>query len=291
MLMEFGVATSVRIVWVVPTTVLILGCTGFNPEFDSAGAGGSGGEAVAVQGCGEPPDEYTVALYSFEDLSDGAMFDSTEAHSGRFVGGTPPSVPGPPGCGNAFEVSEPKYGLVDDSPAFDLEEGSVEVWLRAPSQFRRRRLGVVSRDAQDQDFPGHFSLYVASVAEDEGDDAEFVQGHVVVRLQTEDITIAHCSEEPLSPGGWAHIGVNFGPGGLELYVDGDRQRREGFVDLDVFDVPCGGRIRTGIDGNDNPWVLGARSERSDEGQAEPVEHWLEGAAIDEFRISRARRDF
>jgi hypothetical protein len=60
--------------------------------------------------------------------------------------------------------------------------------------------------------------------------------------------------------------------------------------VDSKEEVCGESSTGGIQGNENPWLLGAAATSSEEGRATPAHRQLAGA-IDSLRISDARRDF
>jgi hypothetical protein len=211
------------------------------------GDGATGDGAVAARCPG--PDSDVVALFSFDDGAGPTFADETGAHQAEVVSGSVSIVAGPDGCGNA--VAFPAAGeeaviVVPDSPAFQLAAGSVDLWVRAGSVAGRQ--GLASRDADGASLPGHFKI-------------DLEEGYVVVRLQQDNASYFLCSDAPLLAGSWVHIGVNFGPPGAELWVDGVRATR----DEPVEQIPCGDLLTTGIDGNQNPWSLGAANSRSAEG--------------------------
>ena len=79
--------------------------------------------------------------------------------------------------------------------------------------------------------------------------------------------------------------MNFGPQGLNLYIDGELD--ENIMTLDTIECSRGG-FSGGLDGNDNPWVFGVNSWFSVPGSAVPVDSPFDGA-IDDVRISMTRR--
>ena len=83
--------------------------------------------------------------------------------------------------------------------------------------------------------------------------------------------------EPLAIGRWSHFGVNFGPPGLELWVNG---RAVGFSSY-----------ANGLRGNQNPWTVGVSNDSSVEGTGQPLWKPLRDADIDHLRISNRRLDF
>jgi len=229
--------------------------------------------------CASAPDPDTVALLTFEG-SGNTVSDATGKHPGAVVGSGVARVPGQAGCGKAvaFPNAITDYVTIPDSPDWDLTQGSVDFWVRidtpSPAGFR----GIVSRDANQQALPGHFTVF------------QLCDGGLAVRLQKDlNDRDVRCST-PVSLGVWHHVGVNFGPGGLALYIDGVEATRSETLKSCTFQLQCGTSGDQGLAGNDNPWVLGASSSGSVEGQATPVVYPFDGA-IDSFRVSSVRRAF
>ena len=88
-----------------------------------------------------------------------------------------------------------------------------------------------------------------------------------------------CSK-PLREGRSYHIGLNFGRGGLQLYVDGQRADESGNAVLSggaTFKCSTDERgLELGIDGNDEPWSIGALAVRGEPGVVGPTEGPLGG---------------
>lgn len=58
-------------------------------------------------------------------------------------------------------------------------------------------------------------------------------------------------------------------------------------------ISAGQTSLNGVDGNDNPWLNGADGGQSPEGGGSPEEvlDWFRTGAIDQFRVSKVRRDY
>lgn len=233
-------------------------------------SGADAGEAASA--CAVVDDD-TVALYSFDDAGD-ISHDLAGTHDGELPNGAPNVVDGP--CGSAVEFPDSLYVRVDDSPDWDLNVGSIELWLRGVDDSSDR--GIISRDASGTGLPGHFELIL--------DHDE----RVLARLQVQGATHFLCSE-PITVDAWTHIGVNFGAPGFELFVGGELATYDGTAGYDSKTIQCGSTASDGIEGNDNPWVFGASIAESSEPSGIPVNRYLAGGAIDNVRISRVRRDF
>jgi hypothetical protein len=155
---------------------------------------------------------------------------------------------------------------VPDAPAFQLPQGSLDFWVRVDEAGSGLR-GILSRDSTGLD-DGHLAVLLTSSNE------------LRVRLQLESRQAFRCMPIP-GVGVWFHVGINFGPPDLEVFVDGRDVRLAG--------GPCANSMETGIAGNTNRWVFGADNTQTGAG-GEQVDDHFEGA-LDEIRLSRVRRDF
>jgi len=265
---------------------------GLDARPDDGGEDASGADSGPPMPCDPRTTADTVALYTFDaDEGTGTVADVTGTHDGVLIGGSPGWVDGPPGCGPAIaflEGVEPKtYVEIPDSPDWDLAEGSISLWVRyddtLPSPEMDRSPAILSRDASHSDLSGHLSLLLA------------LDGRLAMRLQSISGTGAiRCTEDPMPTNRWVHIGINLGPPRVELWMDGEPADRTDPVSVDmtgVLDLPCGDDEVLGIDGNDNPWVLGTGQYGSMEGVANNTWETLAPGAMDHLRIESVRRDF
>ncbi|MBN1656638.1 MAG: LamG domain-containing protein [Deltaproteobacteria bacterium] len=210
----------------------------------------------------------TLAIYCFEDNDqpNDIVVDSTGQHDGKIIGTKTRVVRGPTCCGMARFFSESNsasYIEIPDSHDWDLDKGSISFWVRINACFiAGQSQGLISRASADRDEDGHLGLLLLS----ECNWAAFAA------VDGEAIEVR--ADRSLTPGKWSHININFGPPGLELYLDGR------LVAEDTF--------RSGMEGSRNPWVIGADTREAKPGTASPPVHFLTGAAIDLLRISSAR---
>lgn len=178
-----------------------------------------------------------------------------------------------PGC-NA------SYLQIEDDDEWDQVK-SIDFWLSF-SEFWGHR-GLLSRDARNTMSAGHFTIWVTN------------ERRIVVRHERSSIqSKIFCSSSILEYGEWIHVGINLGLGGFELWISGVLQDGVGSVGIGGISGECntdGSEWTHGIGGNENPWVIGASLVRSDEGSAEPREHYARALAIDELRMGRERRDY
>jgi hypothetical protein len=239
----------------------------------------TGRPTVEVLDCDDPLDPWTVGLYRMEDVAQETFSDSVGSLDGIFVGATPTTVDGPPGCGQALSIVGAMFAVAPLSTAWQLEEGSIDFWVRLPSPpTDASGLGIISRDASGQEFPGHLTASYLS------------DGRVVTRLQSSTTEVIRCSE-PLDPDTWYFVGINFGPPDLELFIDGVRAENRGVWNTGGTVYTCGEPLEIGLDGNNNPWVIGASAVGSNEGGYTDTKDFFSGGAIDELRLSMTRRPY
>ncbi|MBW2735004.1 MAG: hypothetical protein JRH20_21700 [Deltaproteobacteria bacterium] len=217
--------------------------------------------------CNTQVDQDTLALLTFDPIEGDHVADLTGNHPGTLVGVGWSKVSGPAGCGDAvfLPLSDHPYVTLADTPDWQLDQGSVELWVRFDTPPDAASQGILSRDALEMDFPGHLSIFRAC------------DGRIAARLQGLGSQVVRCSQ-PLPEGVWVHIGLNFGPEGLQLFVNH-------VLAKETLSAPYGGRctlraacgsgaLGMGIAGNNNPWVLGADMMMSGTDQATPVQGLL-----------------
>lgn len=236
--------------------------------------------------CQLPADPFTAAQYDFENnLSD----TSGRGNDGALLGSGTSFVAGPAiaGCGSALSFSTSGsvvgHGQIPDAPAFQLPTGSIDLYLRRPINPPNRPLAVLAKDSSGN-VAGSIALWLNC------------DGVVVLKLEGADGNPHYrCSAGTLAPNVWSYVGINFGPGGLDLYVDGVRGERVGRIGLDGVncnsDISCGGQSTDGLSGNQNPWILGASSQSSPAGSNSNLSSPFRGGAIDRLRISSSTRSF
>jgi hypothetical protein len=229
----------------------------------------------AGPGCGVSLDSNVLALFSMENLANGSELDRTGDHT-MTIEGNLPTTSGPDGCGTALVGSTLGYGMIPADPDWQIFDGSVDFYVRLPSPPSSSRQGVLSRDAVGSTQSGHLGVYYMPT------------GGLVVRIQSNGDHYI-CAEGPLPTSQWMHVGINLGSG-VELWIDGQRQSYTGSISFGSGTETCELSPNVSINGNDNPWVVGAHSEGSSEGSATPVNGHFPGT-IDELRISNVRRDF
>jgi hypothetical protein len=217
----------------------------------------------------------TVALYDFDGTFE---TDQSAQHSGTVIGEI---VPGPSTrCGAQSGQLNGGHIVIADSPAFDLTEGSVELFVRSPDPSLGRLQGILSRDADGTAFDGHFTIGLSP------------DGRLFARMQRHqnDLSVFRCSGV-LPADQWIHVGVSFGPPGFRLWID-HVEASGGTVTLLEVLQDCSVPHTFGIDGNNNALVIGASLMGSVEGASDPVaEVPLDGGSIDHLHLRSTWRDF
>jgi hypothetical protein len=225
--------------------------------------------------CPQPVDADAVAFHRFE----GSLDDATGNHPARALG-TPRFVAGEAPCGQALALDGSYHLEIDDAPDFTLSAGSLDFWYRATTHPDDNPLGLLSRDEDGEAGPGQLTLYHAGGG----------SGRLLVRMQ-DPSELYRCSDAPLPLYRWVHVALNFGPPGVELYVDGQLQTASDVLPFYTAQVRCGATGEHGLGDNGNPWVVGASADVSSPGRSTPVRSFATDAAINELRISRVRRTF
>lgn len=250
---------------------------------DGVDAGSSrGGASDQLDGClpGLLETSNALARYDFEDDSDRVYVrDSLGNHDGVVHSATAVQTDGPDGCGRAFSFEQDqRFIVLPDSPAWGIAEGSIEFWLRVPDEPMLDHAGIISRDTFLQETSGQFSIWLTT------------ERRIEVRLQdaggAEDNGM-RCSVDPLPAGRWAHVLFNFGPDGLELWINGAISHRSGEPAMEV-QARCDSNIEIGLEDNGLDWIVGASSYLSQDAPSDLSHHFV-GGAIDALRISAERR--
>ena len=225
-----------------------------------------------------PGEMAALARYDFEDAAGATtLHDARGLADAQLVDGTFAPIAGPAGCGSALAFGDAGlFAQIPNLPSWDLDEGSVDFWLRAPDA--AGAYGVLGRDQLGTDSPGHFSVWLTP------------DNTVTLRLQGATAHGTHCTDAALAPGQWAHVGFNFGGAGSELWVEGVLGTRTGDPRIETIVPECGTTTTDGIAGNEQPWVLGFDTSRSATALDGLLQHFS-GGAIDALQISAVRRDF
>ena len=267
--------------------------SGSNSDTDAGFAPDGSADAIAP-GCapaGSPVAPGTLAFYRFDSDEEASVVEDSMAAYPGSVHGAITRGSGREECGYAldFSTAHPdastnNFVEIPHAPAWDLPQGSVDFWVRMDS-LPVPGAGLISRDAAYIEQAGHLTILLNA------------EGRVIVRLQRmgtdRNDRIFLCSDAPLQLSEWTHVEFRFGLPYAQLFVNGElaTYAEEVTTGLSGSDSTgtCGGLWIDGIDGNENPWVIGAASVASQEGAASPLSLPFETGAIDDVRI-RGPRD-
>ena len=139
------------------------------------------------------------------------------------------------------------YVEIADLPAWQLADGTVQLWFNPDDTSGRQ--GLLGRDATNQEQDGHFSLYL------EGDD-------LVFRIQDTENSKTYTVANSVHAGDWHHVAVSFGAEGVKVYLNGEVVATDSYTG--------------GIDGNENPWVVGAMNWSSSDGANDNLHSFFDG---------------
>ncbi len=220
-----------------------------------------------------PPSPRVVAHYLFHDV----LTDSENEHDATNVGAELSYVNGRNGETDhalRFPTNLSSHARIPDSPAFDLPKGEIELWFRYDNSVPEGDLGIISRDANGSETNGHFNVRL-------GHDQRLVMR--IQKLSNPTIEAYRCTAATISLNVWHHVVITFG-GTLTMQVDGVLAAGTTWTDQSAVVRDCTVAWTTGIDGNDNPWILGALSVTSTEGSGTPVVAVAGGVQIDELLI-------
>ncbi|MGE0787778.1 MAG: LamG-like jellyroll fold domain-containing protein [Sandaracinaceae bacterium] len=223
-----------------------------------------------------PPDEDTVLQLAFDD----DVADATGVSTPVLTGGAT-YIDGPHGCRHAlsFDPAGPTRVEIADTMEHYVAEGSLELWVRRDNAATLLQ-GVLAREQRTAG-NGEISVWLTPMDE------------VVVRItDASETEVAGCSA-PIAEGEWHHVGINFGPPGFELWVDGTLATSTTPIEVEdaegTFMIPCGATGTIGLRPADVlPIILGASGARADDATdwSDPLD-----GALDHLRLSTVRRDF
>ena len=203
-----------------------------------------------------------VGHWEFNETSGSEADDSAAVdNDGTYKNGVDLGLPGVTGAGTAAGFDgHNDFVEIPHNPNMMLDAGSVQLWFNADDVDDRQ--GLFSKDSTNFDDGGHLTMWV--------DD-----GKVVVRLQSDDESYYIESNVSVEDGEWNMVTFNFGPDGMELFVNGESAGTNTY----------GGGLgaTSGGSGNTEPIVIGANSWVSGDGQANNLRDFFEGR-IDEVAI-------
>lgn len=190
--------------------------------------------------------------------------DQIAANDGTYVNGTTAGSTGNGLGGTAanFDGSN-DYIEIPHSDAYLLDQGAVSLWFRADSLSGRQEL--FSKDSMHFGTGGHLTIYLNG-------------SRLETQLQSSTASYS-VSQSGLQTGAWYHAVFTWGPGGMELFLDG--------APADSEDYTGGLGAGSGGIGNYEPIALGGNTSRSGDGAVTPIQDHFDGR-IDDVRLFDTR---
>ena len=179
--------------------------------------GGTGVDSI------ETPEIAPVAYWSLnETTGDTALDQAGEPQNGTYVGAVDLTVVGPPaddapfgaGTAAAFDGRGNDFIAIAHDPAFELENGTIQIWFRADDLDDDQIL--FAKDRSGGGTGGHLRI---------GLDDNRVEVRLYVTIQSHKIKTGRIVDE----GDWHHLAFTFGAGGMRLYLDGALVGTNGFT--------------------------------------------------------------
>ncbi len=214
----------------------------------------------------------SVDLRGYWKLDDGknssTVVDETGTSDGHVHGQTRLAKSGVNSNSSAIKTDNNNdYIEVPHDDQFLLDEGSIVFWFKPKSLSGRQ--GIFSKDSSGYDTGGHLTVYL------EGK-------YLKVRLQSTQTSYTIKSKTSIRKGRWYHVAFVFGPGGMELYINGRLERTNSYAG-------GLGKSSGGI-GNYEPIVLGNNSWGSNDRSAKPLREHFHGY-IDEVGVLANRLEW
>ncbi|MEM8794744.1 MAG: LamG-like jellyroll fold domain-containing protein, partial [Pseudomonadota bacterium] len=194
----------------------------------------------------------------FDDGGAVVADSSGNGHEGIYQNGASDSGAGVGGTGGdqGLVVDGSSYVEIPHDDAFILSEGTISLSINPDALSGKQAL--FSRDSQYNDGGGHFTGWLRN------------DGSIEVRLQDDTDTYTFRTDADLVQAGeWTDIAVTFGPDGSKIFVDGTEAASSDYSG--------------GLEGNSEPWVIGAGQIRSGDGVADRIDEHFTGS-IDEVSL-------
>ncbi|MDH3603328.1 MAG: hypothetical protein OEU26_27255, partial [Candidatus Tectomicrobia bacterium] len=195
-------------------------------------------------------------------LSDGgttATDDSGNGHDGTYTSGAASgaggAIAGDSDAAGGFDGVD-DYVEIPASTDYQLSDGTVSMWFNTASIGNVQTL--LSRDSTGFDAGGHLTIRLDAA------------GQIDVRHQ--DTTSSYTIDSgatTVAAGEWHMMSYSWGADGMRLYLDGELVGSDPTV--------------TTLEGNNEPWTIGANSWLSDDGDANNLLEHFEGQ-IDEVAV-------
>ncbi|MEM8882274.1 MAG: LamG-like jellyroll fold domain-containing protein, partial [Pseudomonadota bacterium] len=185
--------------------------------------------------------------------------------------------PGGPGSEALYFNGEDSFAYLQHDPGFNVSQGTIALWVR-PDDLGEKS-AIVTKDHSGQVDGGHFRL------------GHNNDGSIFLRFAQGDGDKNHewkTNADILTEGEWQHIAVNFGMGGVTVYLDGQAIPDSAWTKVDGNVNKPGEFNEAYLINNDEPFVLGA-DQRTTQGNdtagefaldREDLENEFEGGIAD-----------
>jgi len=214
-------------------------------------------------------DHGPIAYWRLGEDAGTAADDLAGGHDGIYRNGTALATGDGPLTGEATVT--PHFDGVNDyveaatDAAFDLAEGTFQIWMRSDAFGGPPRALVSS--GSDGFVAG--SILVALNPDD--------SGQIAFRLQDDSADyFVWTPLDTITADQWHHVAVSWGSGGMKIYVDGALHMTKAFT---------GGVAYTG-----DPITIGASQKFSAPGQAEPTDRFFKGSLAEAAFFDEALTD-
>ncbi|MEM9063140.1 MAG: LamG-like jellyroll fold domain-containing protein [Pseudomonadota bacterium] len=210
---------------------------------------------------------------AYEDARGGPTAKAYTIYENRALLRTDGLTTGPDGSTmNALEFNgEDEFAFIKHDPVMSVTQGTISIWVR-PDDLSDDST-FLSKDQSGRDLGGHFRLGHTS------------DGQLFMRFADGNGRWGNNAWETITPvfteGEWAHVAVNFTATGITVFVDGNPISDIVWQELDGGVATPGIFTEGFILQNENPWVLGADSYRSD------VNSTAQIFAVDDEDLDRA----
>ena len=200
-----------------------------------------------------------VAYLKLSDTSSTAIDETSNNHDAIYQGDSTSGVTGAIASSDDTAATFDGSGDYVEIPAstdFQLPEGTITLWFNTSDLSTTQTL--ISRDSSNFDGGGHLNITIDT------------NGQIDVRHQTSSTShYIDSGTTTVATGEWHQLSYSWGADGMKLYID------DQLVDSDPTVLT--------LEGNNEPFTIGASQWKSGDGVANNLENYFEGQ-IDEVAI-------
>ena len=227
-----------------------------------------------------------LGFWSFANGEDGAYDDlrgeggdvkAFTLYENQALLNTDASADGPDGTPNGalYFNGEDSFAFLEHDPAMTVTQGTIAMWVR-PDDLGEKSM-FVTKDHSGSEEGSHFRL---GHTDDGGLFLRFADPYKTNHAWETDTL--------LTEGEWAHLAVNFGEGGITVYLNGEAVPDNAWTAKEGNDATPSAQGEAMLLQNEEPWVFGAdqyKAELNDTAQEfaldnEDLRNEFEGAIAD-----------